>query len=68
MSLENDFLSSNLSLLLELSIPASAVRKLEKRIPHNIQEDAVLNFINDNKLFDDKTLLSYEREKILENI
>ena len=31
MSLENDLLSSNLSLLLELSIPASAVRKLEKK-------------------------------------
>lgn len=68
MRLENDLLSNNLSLLLELSIPASEVRKLEKRIPNDIQEDAVLNFINDNKLFNDKTLLSYEREKILENI
>lgn len=65
--IENDFVRDNLILLSEFGIPSSAIRKLEQLIPEAIPQDAVLKFINDNKLYDDKIFINYERTKLREN-
>jgi hypothetical protein len=59
--IENDFLPPNLSLLLEYNIPVSAIRKIMKFLPDNINEDSVLNYIYKNKLVERCELIKYER-------
>lgn len=67
-SIENDFLRENLVLLSEYNIPSSALRKLEKFIPAQLNEDDVCKYIKSN--FDKITfeLITYEKEKIQENL
>jgi len=62
--IENDFLPTNLTVLLEYGIPPSAIRKLAKVIKDNISQEEVINKIKTidlNKL----DLLNYEKKKIL---
>lgn len=66
--IENDFLRENLAILAEYGIPGSAIRKIENRIPNNINQDDVLNYIRDNGIVYTKGLLEYEKQKIKENI
>jgi hypothetical protein len=66
--IENDFLRQNLSILAEYGIPSSAIRKLEKQIPDSVNQDSVLDFIKDKKLFESTDLLEYEKYKLKENI
>lgn len=58
---ENDFLSPSLTLLLEYNIPTSAIRKIEKLLPPNINEDSVLHYILKNHLEEKCGLIQYER-------
>ncbi len=62
--LENDFIRDNLSILTEYGVPTSAVRKLEKHVPADIDEDDVIEFIRKNKSTLTVNLLKYELEKI----
>lgn len=66
--IENDFLRENLAILAEYGIPGSAIRKIENKIPNNINQDDVLNYIRDNGIVFTKGLLEYEKQKIKENI
>jgi hypothetical protein len=66
--IENDFLRENLAILAEYGIPASAIRKIENKIPININQDNVLNYIRDNRIVFTKGLLEYEKQKIKDNI
>ncbi|MFT6442919.1 MAG: hypothetical protein ACJASM_002472 [Salibacteraceae bacterium] len=66
--IENDFLRENLAILAEYGIPSSAIRKLEKSIPKDLNQDNVLNFIGEKKLYQSKNLLEYERRKIIDNL
>ncbi|MCD8168634.1 MAG: helicase, partial [Clostridiales bacterium] len=59
--IENDFLSPNLTLLLEYNVPISAIRKIEKFLPSDINEDSVLPFILRNHLEQKSGLIEYER-------
>lgn len=62
--LENDFVSENLSILIEYGIPTSAVRKLEKQIPQNLSEDFIIPYIKNNKDILYKSLIQYEIDKL----
>lgn len=67
-SIENDFLRQNLAILAEYGIPSSAIKKIEKNIPENLDQDLVLNFIREKGLYNSSDLLEYEKGKIRENI
>lgn len=66
--IENDFVRENLSILLEYGIPKSAINKLEKYLPPDLNEDLVLNEINTKQLIKKVGLIEYEKEKIIENL
>jgi len=66
--IENDFLRENLAILSEYGVPSSAIRKIEKYIPADINQDDVLDYIRDRKVYNAKELLQYERSKLEENI
>lgn len=62
--LENDFISENLSILLEYGVPTSAIRKLDKILPKNLSEDEIIPYIKNNKNILYKSLIQYERDKL----
>ena len=62
--LENEFVPSNLAHLIDLGVPASAIRKLEKSIPKELPINQVLEFIEKSKIWNDSKLLNYEKKKI----
>jgi hypothetical protein len=66
--IENDFVRENLSILLEYGIPRSAINKLEKYIPIDLNEDLILNEINNRELIKKVGLIDYEKEKIIDNL
>ncbi len=66
--IDNEFVRENLSVLYEYGVPSSAIKKLERNIPIDIDEDKVLDYIKDNRLFDNSNLILYEKEKLHENI
>lgn len=59
--IENEFLPPNLTLLLEYNIPISAIRKIMRYLPEDINEDSVMNYIRKNHLAEKSNLISYER-------
>ena len=64
--IENEFLRENLTILSEFGIPSSAIRKLEKLIPSNMQQDEVIKIIRENKLYENSDFIEYERNKLKE--
>ena len=64
--IENEFLRENLTILSEFGIPSSAIRKLEKLIPSNMQQDEVIKSIRENKLYENSDFIEYERNKLKE--
>lgn len=65
--IENDFIRENLAILSEYGIPNSAIRKIEYKIPSQLNQDEVLNFIKTRKIHLTSELLEYERKKITDN-
>ena len=66
--IENDFLPENLSILSEYGIPRSAIKKLSAKIPKDLNQDIILDFIKENKLHLSKSLMKYEKNKIINNL
>ncbi|WP_426348821.1 DEAD/DEAH box helicase [Alloiococcus sp. CFN-8] len=66
--IENELIRDNLFVLYEYGVPSSAIKKIESKIPSDIDEDKVLDYIKDNQLFNSSNLISYEKEKLYENI
>jgi len=66
--IESDFVQENLSILLEYGIPKSAIKKIEKHIDKLIPEDDVIKLLKNNNLLNKIDLLTYEIEKIYENL
>lgn len=64
--IENEFLRENLTILSEFGVPSSAIRKLEKLIPDNMQQDDVVKSIRENRLYEHSDFLEYERNKLKE--
>ncbi|SHN50666.1 DEAD/DEAH box helicase [Desulfitobacterium chlororespirans] len=62
--LENDFLSEDLSILIEFGMPTSAVRKLEPKIPNGLTEDAIIEYIQKHKQQLTSNWLQYEIDKL----
>jgi len=62
--IENDFVASNLVIFSEYGVPTSAIKKMAKYIPSELNEDQVLKYIKKNKLMDKREILKYERWKI----
>lgn len=66
--IENGFIPDNFSILLEYGIPASAVRKISKKMPREIPQDDIWDFIRRHNLADDPELMEYERDKLLQSL
>lgn len=58
--LENDFIRENLSILVEYGIPSGTINKIASKIPSNLDEDGVVEFIKQNKRLLFNELLQYE--------
>lgn len=67
-NLENEFITDNLAILYEYGVPQSAIKKLAQNIPNDIEEDKVIKYIKSQNLIENSGLISYEKEKIYENI
>ena len=66
--LENGFVPENLSILLEYGIPASAIRKLKKTLPNDINQDDIFDYIKKHDLIEKVDLIEYEKDKIRQNL
>ena len=66
--LENDFIPENLSILIEYGVPASAVRKLDSKVPRNLSEDEVVEYIRRYKRQLTSDWLQYERDRLDEHL
>lgn len=64
--IEHDFLRENLSLLSEFGIPSSALKKLEKLIPSDLNEELVIDYIRNEKPFQNDIFINYEKNKFKE--
>lgn len=66
--IESDFVKNNMSLLLEYGIPKSAIKKMEKHISEDLDENAVVNLIKSSDIMEKSKLLQYEMDKINESL
>ena len=66
--IENAFIPDNLSILVEYGIPISAVRKISKKLPKDIIQDDILDYIKTHDLAYSEDLIEYERIKLLQNL
>ncbi|AVF37211.1 DEAD/DEAH box helicase [Rahnella sikkimica] len=66
--IENDFIPDHLNILIEYGIPKSAIQKISKHIPNIFSDEKVIDFIINNKLYDNKDLIQYEKEILLKNL
>lgn len=64
--LENSFLPDNLSILVEYGIPVTAVKKLQNKLPKDIEQDNIIEYIKSNHLLDNTGLILYEKEKLMQ--
>lgn len=62
--LENDFIRENLSILIEYGIPSDTVKRIADRIPLELDEDGVVEFIKHNKSTVYNALLQYEIDRL----
>lgn len=62
--LESDFVGENLSILIEYGIPSSTVHQIASRIPPNLNEDDIIEFIKKNKQTVYAGLLQYEIDRL----
>lgn len=60
--LENNFIRSDLSILLELGVPSTAIKKISSKIPSDISSENLFTYIKNNKLYNDSALLAYEKK------
>lgn len=63
--IENDFIPNHLTILAEYGIPHSAIKKISKYIPANIDDENLISYIKNNNLHLDQSLIEYERDKIV---
>jgi len=66
--IETDFLNENMVILSEYGVPSSAIRKVEKMLPKNISQDEVIATIKENRLYESKIFIDYERKKLMNSI
>ncbi|MDC4437436.1 DEAD/DEAH box helicase [Acinetobacter sp. PVC-6A] len=66
-SIEFDFIRDNMVILMEYGIPKSAINKLEKYIPKDLDQESVLKEIINKKLYLRSDFIEYEKLKIIEN-
>lgn len=64
--LENDFLDENLSILLEYGIPNDTIRHIAESIPHDLNEDEVVEYIKENMDSISEKLIPYEKERLIQ--
>lgn len=62
--IENDFIPEHLTLLAEYGVPNSAIKKLENKVPSNVKDDELIDYIKAHKLYNLNTLIEYEKNKI----
>ena len=62
--LENDFVSERLSILIEYGIPNTTILKIQDIIPYDLKDEAIVEFLRDNKNEVFARLTSYEIERL----
>ncbi len=62
--LENDFVGENLSILIEYGIPSNTVRQIANKIPSDLNEDDIVEFIRENRQIIYTGLLQYEIDRL----
>lgn len=62
--IENDFIPNHLTILAEYGIPHSAIKKISRIIPSNIDDEDLIPFIKSNKLHLTASLITYEKDKL----
>lgn len=67
-SIECDFIRENLTILSEFGIPRSALVKLEKYIPADLDQDLVLETVLKKRIYTHHDFLDYERDKFISNL
>lgn len=66
--IENEFIPHNLSLLLEYGIPNTAIKKISKYLPSDLNDEDILKYISKNNIYKIDELLEYEKIKIIDTI
>lgn len=66
--IENEFLPKNLVLLSEFNIPTSAIKKMQSRIPDDLSEDQLSDYITREKILDKCNLIDYEKQVCKDNL
>lgn len=67
--LENDKVPERLQFLADYGVPSSAIIKLNKMIPPKIDSDqALLNYIRENKISIENNLISYEKNLLSKTV
>lgn len=64
-NIENNFIPEHLTLLAEYGVPNSAILKMSSYIPSSIDDDNLIDYIKKNNLYKLKSLINYERIKIM---
>lgn len=64
--LENEGVKPELSILLDMGLPHSAIEKITSLIPDDLPEDELIEFVRSLNIANNASLLQYEKEKIKE--
>ena len=62
--IENNFIPNHLTILAEYGIPHTAIQKICKSIPSDINDEDLISYIKNNDLHLTKSLIEYEKNKI----
>lgn len=66
--IEHDAIPENIALLLEYNIPSSTIKKLLSVLPVDLKDQELVDYIFDNKVYENDSLLSYEKQLVTRNL
>lgn len=66
--IENDAIPENIALLLEYNIPSSTIKKILSVLPADLRDQDLVDYIFDNKVYENENLLTYEKQLISRNL
>lgn len=66
--IENDFIEEDFRIFLEYGIPKSAIKKIGNKVPKNLTEDQIIEFMKDSINDPKNNFIEYEKEKIRDSL
>lgn len=66
--IEHDAIPENIALLLEYNIPSSTIKKLLSVLPVDLKDQELVDYIFENKVYENEGLLAYEKQLISRNL